>query len=989
MKQLWTRRAAVLLCTGSLACLGYAQASINGTVKDQDGEPLIGVNITTTENTGTITDSEGHFSLQDVKPTTVLRISYMGYETQEIRVGDHTTFPIQLEPSRESLEEVVVVGYGVMKKRDLIGSISSIKSKDITAVPTTNALESLQGKVAGLDMTRSSGKVGSGMNFTVHGNRSLMASNAPLILVDGVEYGSDIEINPNEIESMEVLKDASTTAIYGSRGANGVIIITTKKGKIGKPTVSFNMYAGPVTKTRMPDVMNIQQNVAFRREAMRAVGQWNGPDDDITIWDKETLDLIHNNQSIDWLDLIMQTGVTQNYQVSVNGGNEWTKVALSLDYTDETGILKGDEMKRYSGHINLSQKINNRVEVGSSMIFTHRKQEASPEGVYQSAITYDPYGTVYNEDGSVNVYPFRGSSSIDKNLLCNLDKANYLDETIFNRFFGTAYLDWTLMKGLTFHSNVGIDYSHRRGGMFKGQKSSYSTTYSGRAFASKKEYSDTRVTWDNTLNYLVDFGRHNVNVMLGHSMTSFDSEVTGGGGQGFAFEEGLFHNLDGSTTDKRVLSDLTESAMLSFFGRLNYKFDNKYMLTFTARGDGSSVLADNHKWSFFPSVAAGWRLKEESFLEDVELVSDAKLRLSYGVSGSAAIAPYQTAGNMDQTYYEFNGQPAIGYRPFNMPNKELGWECTSVLNLGIDYGMFDNRVHANIDLYKTWTDALLKPMALPGHSGYTGVVNNVGKTETRGMDITINAQIIDTQDFKWSADFTWSGNQEKIIELNGKQDQEADGWFIGSPTQVFYDYEKVGIWQTSEAEEAAKYGQQPGDIKVRDLNKDGVISPTDDRRVIGQATPKWTAGWNNHLQYKWFELNVNMYARVGQTIRNAANLSYYPSGWKNQFVCDYWTPEHATNAYPRPNFNKSQSNMLYFQTLGYEKGSFVKIKDITLAYNLPSTVASKLSMSRLRLYATMKNYFTFCKQDNYDPERGGAMSYPLTKEMVFGLNVTF
>ena len=989
MNYQWNKRMAMLLAACTFASLGYAQKMINGTVKDQEGEPLIGVNISTNENTGTITDADGNFSLKDVKPTTVLKISYLGYETQEIRVGDHTTFPIQLEPSRESLDEVVVVGYGVMKKRDLLGSISSIKAKDITAVPTTNAIESLQGKVAGLDMTRSSGKVGSGMNFTVHGNRSLMASNAPLILVDGVEYGSDIDINPNEIESMEVLKDASTTAIYGSRGANGVILITTKKGKVGKPTVSFNMYAGPVTQTRMPKVMNTQQNVAFRREAMKAVGQWNGPEDDAKIWDKETLDLIQSGSSIDWLDLIMQDGVTQNYEVSVNGGNEWTKVSLSLDYTNETGLLKGDELNRYSGHLNLSQKVNNHLEVGGSAIFSHRKQQSAPEGVYQSAITYDPYGVLYDEEGNVNIYPFRGSSAADRNLLCNLDDKNYLDETVSNRLFGTAYLDWNIVKGLTFRSNLGIDYSHRRAGMFKGQETTFANSNSGRAFVSKQEYSTYSITWDNTLNYLQNFGRHNVNVLLGQSLIKNDGEETYADGSGIAFNKWQFHNLDGAMYDKHILSQLEDSQMLSYFGRINYSFDNKYMFTFTARADGSSVLAEDHKWNFYPSAALGWRIKEESFLQDVDLVSDAKLRLSYGVSGSAAISPYQTQGQAGQTYYDFNGTPAIGYRPEEMANHELSWESTKVLNLGIDYGMWGNCVHANIDLYRSWTSDLLMPMILAGHQGFTSVVSNVGKTETKGLDITINAQLIDTPDFTWSADFTWSGNKEKIVELSGKQDQIADGWLIGQPTHIFYDYEKIGIWQTDEAAEAAKYGQEPGDIKVRDLNKDGKITPMDDRKVVGQSTPKWTAGWNNHFRYKDFELNINTYARVGQTIRNQANLSFYPSGWRNQFVCDYWTPENPTNAFPRPNFNKAQNNLLYFQTLGYEKGSFVKVKDITLAYNLPTDIASKLSLSRLRVYATMKNYLTFCKQDNYDPERGGAMSYPLTKEMVFGLNVTF
>ncbi len=966
----------------------HAQKAVNGVVLDDAGEPLIGVTVSAGDKNGAVTDMDGKFSLPNVSSNTILKFSYVGFKPQQVRVGNSGNLTVQLAPTDESLNEVVVIGYGVVKKRDLVGSISSLKQKDIVAVPTTNVLESLQGKVAGLDMTRSSGAVGAGMSFTVRGNRSLTASNAPLILVDGIAYGSDLSINPNDIESMEVLKDASTTAIYGSRGANGVILITTKKGKTGKAKVDFNAYAGPVLSTNLPKLMNTEQNVAFRREAMRAVGKWSSEADDGVIWDSETLNRIKNGVSTDWMDLIMHTGFTQSYQVGVNGGTEKTQVSASLDYMRETGLLKGDEMSRYGGRVNIVQKLGKKVEAGASVMFNYQQQYASPSGIYNTALKDDPYGVPYNEDGSIKKYPFTGSGSTALNPLLDLDKDNYTDETISHRLFGSAYVNWNIIKGLVFRSNLGVDVKHSRQGIFEGVNSSFAQSNKSLAFASKNETENDSYTWENTLTYTHDFGIHSLTALGGHSMSKTHYEDSYASGLGYSFEQGLFHNLDGAQQDYKIKSSLTEQQILSFFARLQYKLMDRYYLTFTMRADGSSVLAKGNKWGYFPSVAAAWRMKDESFLKDVSAISDLKLRLSYGVSGNSAVSAYQTSGGLSETYYTFGNETAYGYRPYELANHDLKWEKTKVLNFGVDYGMFNNRLYLTLDLYKTWTSDLLLPMIIPGHTGFTSVINNVGKTETRGIDLTITSTNFDTRDFKWTTDLTFTANKEKITSINSDQDDVANGWFIGESTKVFYDYQKIGIWQLDEEAEAAKYGQHPGDIKVKDLDGDGEISATNDRKVLGQQTPKWTFGLNNHFTYKNFELSFFLYGRFGHLIRNYANLAFYPSGWANQPVCDYWTPENPTNEFPRPNFNNDQK-MLYFSTLGYCKGDFLKIKDITLAYNFPMETIGKIGLSRLRVYATMKNFFTFSHLDNYDPERGGAMSYPLTKQVVVGVNVSF
>ena len=971
-------------------CAFAQDRTITGTVTDNKQEPLIGVNVVVKGNTsvGAITDLNGKYSLSVPEGKATLVFSYIGYVTQEVSVGSRNTVDVVLVDDAQALDEVVVVGYGVVKKRDLVGSIASVKSQDITAVPTSNVLESMQGKIAGLDMTRSSGQPGSAFNFTIRGNRSLTASNAPLILVDGIAYGTDIDINPNDVESIEVLKDASTTAIYGSRGANGVILVTTKKGKEGKAKVDFNAYWGPSFSTNLPKVNNTEQYVAMRREAMRAVGQWNSPADDGVIWDAVALERIKNNVNTDWYDLIMDDATTQNYQVSISGGTDATKVSFSLDYFDETGILIGDDFDRFNGRINVSQRIMKGMEAGASALCTTSTRNAAPNNVFHAAQTKEPYGVPFNEDGSLNKYPFTGSGATDINMLFNQDKNNYVDETKSNRFFGTLFLNWEIIKGLQFRTNFGYDSQNSRNGHFEGVNSTFVESNKGLAKVSKNETHSTAWTWENTLTYTKDFDIHSLTAMVGHSMSKSSSEDTYAEGKGLSFEQSLFHNLDGTQQDYALSSTLTESSMLSYFARLNYKLLDKYLLTATLRADGSSVLAKGNRWGYFPSVAVAWRMKDEHFLSSVDEISDLKLRLSYGLSGNSAVSPYQTTGGLSKTIYEFGTVPAYGYRPYSMANLELQWEKTRVLNFGVDFGLFNNRVYATIDAYKTWTSDLLLPMILPGHTGFTEVISNVGKTETRGIDLSINTVNFDTKDFKWTTDLTFSANKEEITALNTNQNDVGSGWFIGSPTKVFYDYEKIGIWQTSEAAEAAKYGQEPGDIKVRDQTNDGAIDANNDRKVLGQQTPKWTAGLNNRFEYKGWELSFFLYARVGHLIQNEAAANFNPSGWNNSIACDYWTPENPTNAYPRPNFNKNES-MLYKSTLAYCKGNFLKIKDITFGYSFPKQMISKLNMSKLRIYTTLKNFFTFSAVDDYDPERGGSNSYPMTKQVVFGINVSF
>ena len=556
--------------------------TVSGVVADASGEPLVGVNVILKgDNTvGTITDIDGRFSLKDLPADSQLKISYIGYVEQSVDVKDRNTLKITLTEDAQSLDEVVVVGYGVVKKRDLVGSVSSIKKNDITARPTTNVLESMQGKIAGLDMTQSSGQTGSAFNFTIRGNRSLIASNEPLILVDGVAYGTDMSINPNDVESIEVLKDASSTAIYGSRGANGVILVTTKQGAAGKARVDLNVYAGPSTVTNYPKLCNTQQYVNMKREAYRATGVWNSPSDDASLWIPEELALINNGTNTDWYDVIYGTGMIQDYQLGISGGNDKSKISLSLNYTKEDGIVESDNMSRYNSRLNASQKISNSLEVGASMLLTYTKNNGCRSNIFDAVQKYLPIGVPYDEDGSVNRLPFAGKTDI--NPLVDFSKDNYMNETVTNRVFGAAYLNWEIIKGLNFRTNFGYDIMNSRAGIFEGVGSTAANSNSNMSRAEKTEKKNTTYTWENILNYAVDVADiHSIGLMAGNTVSQSFSETTFASGYDLAFEQSKFHNLDGNAQNFRIASDYFETALLSYFGRVNYKLSHiLYHLTY-------------------------------------------------------------------------------------------------------------------------------------------------------------------------------------------------------------------------------------------------------------------------------------------------------------------------------------------------------------------------------------------------------------------------
>lgn len=964
--------------------------NVSGTVLDNSGQPVIGASIVVVGQSklGTVTDIDGKFSIAIPTTSKKIEVSYIGMVSQVIEAKAGTPMKIIMKDNMKDLDEVVVIGYGVVKKRDLTGSMTSIKSEDIVATPTTNALESLQGKVAGLDMTKSSGQTGSGLSFSIRGNRSLNASNTPLIIVDGIPYGTDIDINPNIIESMEILKDASSTAIYGSRGANGVILITTKKGTQGKTKVTYNGYYSTNSVAAYPERMNLQEWANFKREAYKADGQWASEADDAKIFGS-AYDAVKSNQDVDWVDLLMKDGSQTSHSISISNGSEKTSFNLAFEYMKEQGLVKLDNLSRYNTTLGISHKVTKDFKLNFNMVYTFQNQNIRRDPLNR-AIYESPYGDVYNEDGSINPLPFNDGQTISP--IAEEAAGVYKNNRRTSHLVGNIGANWNIIKNLTLTSTFGLDRKDVRNGHFADQ---YTHDGAGDySVADATNETEMNWSWENTLNYNFKIDKHDFSVMAGNALYQNEAETYTGSGHDIISPSMLFYNLGALQNSQKISSNYIKTTMASFFGRINYKFNEKYLLTLTFREDGSSVLASKHKWGFFPSAAFAWRMKEEKFLKDVEWLYNLKLRLSYGISGNSAVSAYQTQGGLGKTMYSFinNGVEggAYGYYPALTPNTALGWEKTATTNFGIDFGFLNNRISGSIDLYYQNTYDLLMQKKVPTSTGYSISWDNIGKTENKGVEIVLNTANIVNKDFKWNTDLTFTLNREKIKELADGSDRDiSNGWFVGRPIKTHYGLKKLGIWQLNETEEAAKYGEKPGRIKIYDKNKDFKIDNDNDRVILGSEVPDFVMGMNNTFRYKDFDLRVFMYWRQGQTLHaEAAGYGSFRNQGDPGLKFNYWTEDNPTNDFPRPEKSFSSSDPR-LESLGYVDGSYLKIKEITLGYSLPKTWISKINASKVRVYCSLKNFFTFSHFDNYDPERGGSLSYPMTKQAVFGLNVEF
>ncbi|WP_232835066.1 SusC/RagA family TonB-linked outer membrane protein [Pleomorphovibrio marinus] len=981
-------------------------ATVTGTVKDASGEPIPGATIMVEgTGSGTATDIDGNFSIE-VPEDGVLVFSFIGYQTKKVNVGSQTTINVTLDEDMSSLEEVVVVGYGTQEKRNITGAIASLDEKSIREMPVASAVEAIQGQLAGVDVVSSGGRPGQAPQILIRGRRSISASNDPLYVIDGIPQTSAssaiFDINPQDITSMEVLKDAAATAIYGSRGANGVVIITTKRGATtGVTTVSYDGYYGVSNTTSRVDMMNGEQFAALKRESRRwdpntRAAQWNGviPPDSEVFFDPVEIESLNAGRSTDWLDLVLKNGYQTNHQFSVNGGNEKTQFNISLGYFDEEGLIENMDYKRITARINLDHKISDIFKVGTSFLASDVVQNWGSGSTLGEAVSNSPLGVPYNEDGSVRFLPT--NDGIRTNPLSEIVPGAYVDERRFTRIFAPVYFDVNIADGLKFTTNAGPDIRFRRRGLFRASQTN--ANRGGPADAQMENEIDMGYTVENILNYNKTFGEiHKFQATALQSIQGLRHERQISRVSNLPYESQLFYDMGSAEVRNSTTSRLEEWSLASYMGRVNYELAGKYLFQATMRADGSSRLAAGRQWAYFPGASIGWRMIDEGFMQAQNLITELKLRASYGRVGNTSVDPYQTLGRLRRTVYAFGDTQALGYGLGEIPNPDLGWEISSTVNAGVDFGLFNNQLTGSFEYFVTNTTDILLERNLPFTSGYQNILQNIGATRSSGVELTLNATPVDSPKFRWDIQFNVSSWNEEIVDLvlrdeqGNSIDDVGNQWFIGQPIEVFFDYEKIGIWQADEVDLAFEMDQKlPGEIKLRDVDGDGVITPAD-RVVLGSDVPNFMGGITNRFQFGNFDFSVFFFYRIGHMVRSRfhdSNNGLF--GRYNNLNVDYWTIDNPSNENPRPNVN--QEFPRNGSTRSYFDGSFVKLRNVTMGYNLPTPIASKLYMSRARVYVQAQNPIFWANFDTWDPELAGDIdsgTVPSPRQFILGVNVSF
>lgn len=993
-----------------------ADITVKGNVSDQNGSlPGVSVGIEGSRE-GVVTDGTGNYTIK-VAPDATLIFSSVGYKTQRVPVNGQTVINVTMVSDTRSLNDVIVVGYGTQKKSDVTGSIVSVNERTLRDIPAANLGQALQGQAAGVDIQKSGGNShpGASPSILIRGTRSKNASNAPLIVVDGIPFnGSLNDINPDDIISLEVLKDASSTAIYGSRGANGVLLVSTRRGKKGAPTVTYGGYAGFNKPLGNYNIMDASQFADLKKWGLinGNPGKYTGLNDPAFLTDgsfaPQEVASIKSGRNTDWQKLIYKTGFVTDHQLGVSGGSELTQYAISAGYYNETGIYFGQSFVRYSIKLSVDQQLGKFIRVGLSSLNTlsyTNGENANPLG---QALRASPLSTPYDDATGRLVGFTAGSANQVWNPLANFVPGAVVETRKRFGTFTTAYLEASLAPGLKYRFNGGAEIRPDIYGNYYG--SATTNNLGGASTATNQSTYSYNYTLENILTYdKVIALKHHINFTglysLQESQSQFNSfsynNILSDGIQYFNPQYGA--NLIGSGT-------YSKWDIISYMARVNYGFANKYLLTLTMRSDGSSRLAPGNKYHVFPSAAAAWNVTQERFLSDSHVISNLKLRLSYGTVGNTAIDPYQTLGALSSVNYNFGSTNVTGAYPTNVPNPKLTWEYTSTLNAGVDFGLFNGRISGAIDAYHEYTRSLLLPLSLPPTSGIpNSILTNVGQTENKGIEVsisTINVPGSGRNSFSWSTNLNVTFNRGKVTKLSNNVTQDiTNNLFVGRPLGAIFDYKKLGIWQNTAADTAlAKSlgltttgtGSVIGTIKVQDVNNDGKINASD-RVILGSDQPRFTGGITNRVSFKGFDLTVVAVYRVGGLItsklfQSGSFINTFQGNYNNLDE-DYWTPTNHQNYYPKP--NSASTNTPYSSLLSYFDGSYLKLRSLTLGYYVPESFAKRIKARSLRIYATAQNPFIlFSPYRNtfhgLDPETAGGLNVdtPPTKSVTFGINMT-
>lgn len=1006
--------------------INQQEIPVSGTVSDETGQPIPGAAVVEVgTNNGVVTDVDGKFTINVRNRGARLEISFLGYKKSEVTInGPQRNLQITLAEEVSKLDELVVIGYGSMKKRDISGSIATIDNESLENTPVKNVMSALQGRASGVQVVSNSGAPGDGMSVTVRGQSTLNSGNEPLYVIDGVPVQSNsisqlngweshglnplADINPQDIESIEILKDGSSTAIYGSRAANGVILITTKRGREGKPQINVNLYTGVSKLTRKLSVLNAAQWRDIIIDTYKNLDAYNNattPSE--PHW--TAIDSLNpmNNGDVDWQDIMYRTAYQKQASISIIGGNQTAKYSLSSSILDQDGIILASNYKRITSRLNTDFRITDRINAGYSVSYTHGKNNRINAGgtgnnsLVQSILVRPPVYSLTYPDGSP-IYYFNGK----RNPVGLAVEATHLNTT--NRIIGNQYIDFEILKDLRFKTNISLDYITMKEDEF------YPTTIDYRAgYNSGAVRATNNLTWanENYLTYNKTFNEvHNVSLLGGFSQQAWKLETTGLNGQFFASDN--IRTLNGAgTIFGQEVNTTVEHSLMSVFGRVSYDFMGKYLFQANMRADGSSRFGKEKKWGYFPSASLAWRFSDEKLFDNLNALEDGKIRLSVGQTGNESIGNYVSQGefSLGANYLDYSGAA-----PTAMPNYNLSWETTTQYNAGIDLSLFAGRVYLTADAYLKRTTNLLFNVPIPETTGFDFITQNIGEIQNKGLEFALTTHNI-TGKFNWTTNFNIGMNRNKIVSL--PENILTNGYLqngtyhilkVGESIGTFYGWKFLGVYSRDEDNvNQVKYGSangkvfRGGDPIWDDLNGDKIIDDQD-KQIIGNAQPKFTGGLNNDFSYKNFSLNVFFQFSYGNDIYSNLNMMRNWVFAYNNVSTDAlnrWRKPGDITDFPRPIRNDPLRNeYLRVSDRWVEDGSYVRLKNITLAYNLPAKMANKIFLEGLQFYVTGENLVTWTHYTAYDPEVSSYSglqigvddgSYPQSRTFVFGLNIKF
>lgn len=1014
------RKELILTLFAFLFCLSLSAQTkqISGTVVDDLNQPLPGASVKAKSGSGSAsTGVDGKFRLTVQANEQALVISFVGFNTQEVRIAGQTNVTVKMASDTKMLEDVVVIGYGTQRAEAVTGSVASIRGDAVRDVPSANISQALQGRLPGVEFSQTSSQPGAAMQIRIRGTRSLTASNDPLVVLDGIPFAGSIgDINPNDIKSVDILKDASATAIYGSRGANGVILVTTNKGTAGQAAkLSYNTFVGPKTLFSKYPMMNGPEFVALRK----AAGQFSNALDE------------SDDVSTDWQDLLYKTGLMMSHDVGVSGGTQEGSYNFNVGYLQDQGVVPSQEYKRFSLRGSVDQNVGKHFRVGFNTNNNFNITTGSNVGLY-GALSASPIANPYNEDGT---WKRTIRMPLDEQWIYSRDLVEELEDTWLskNNAFGsynTLYGEVKIpgVEGLKYRANVGVNYRQGNNGSFTGR----GVTATNPTTLSTASISNTMTTdWtiENLLTYDRTFAeKHQFNAVGLYSLGENRYNRSATSARDIPNEAFQYYNLGsaaGEITVSPEAGGYRVSGLMSWMGRVMYSYDNRYMISATVRSDGSSRLAPGHKWHTYPAVSVGWNISKESFMQGVPAINLLKLRAGYGQTSNQSVAEYATLGRLGTRPYNFGDAYSTGYYVTELPNPQLGWEYSETMNYGLDFGLFNNRLSGTVEYYETKTSDLLMGLGLPPTSGVGSYTANIGKTQNKGIELSLNGVILENVNgWTWEAGFNIYANRNKLVSLaSGQEEDRSNWWFVGKPIDVIYDFEKIGLWQEEDPHRAIlEPGGNVGMIKVKytgDYNADGTpvraIGP-DDMQVIS-IEPKFQGGFNTRVAYKGFDLTAIAAFKHGgilnSTLYSSAGYLNMLSGRRGNVKVDYWTPENTDAEYPKPGGITSGDNPKYGSTLGYFSASYLKIRTLSLGYNVSQNALKSVGVDRLRVYFTAQNPFVFFspyhKESGMDPEtnsyanQNAAVAYsenlrrlttigtnaPATRSYLLGVNLTF